>query len=459
MSPQNILIVGSPGGGKSCAAITRIAGSPDEAAVVLDPHSHSLADGVLRLVDRPYTLFDNLSDLRHPLGYGLLTPSDRPGDEGLVENLNQSAAFVDLLLKRRAGLTLGGASLASAPLTEEWVLALTDLFLAQRVRKRVGVLPRAFEPQSAEFQALIRDCSRDDLRDKFAGLARLTPRGLRAEVGAAARLVNALFRNPAFVLRAEPSFDLGGFLQRPGLLIVERGEDLDDDAMRVLFGSVIQMVIRHVRRRLRPHPTVRVYIDEATNAGLIGGAELRAMAEMRKYGLFFTVIVQNLDFPCPPERVFQLCNRHEYFRCSNTELARKAALDLIGGLPRVEQSGDERSRAERITDLADDIMGLPTGCRWVREERQSRQEFVTLPVNPWPDWPGLRDAKFQEKLTWIYSQPEYRRAEPPPSASSSPDSPLPPPSSSGSSPAERFRRGSRRPTAGSAGSESGDESG
>lgn len=457
MRTQNVLIVGSPGGGKSCSAIARISESPYEAAVVLDPHSHSLADGVLKLVDRPYTLFDNLSDLRHPLGYSLLTPSTLPGEEGLVENLNQSAGFVDLLMKRRAGVALAAPSLTSTPLTEEWVLGGTDLFLCQGVRKPIRMLPCVFEPQSREFQELVRDCTREDLQEKFAALARLTPGGQQNKVGPAARLVNGLFRHPAFVRRAEAGFDLGGFLQRSGLLVIERGEDIDDDAMRVLFGTVIQMVIRHVRRRPRPYPTIRIYIDEATNAGLIGGTELRAMAEMRKYGLFFTVIVQNLDFPCPPERVFQLCNRHEYFRCSNADLARKAAIDLIGGLDRDDE--DERSRAERVADLADDIMALRTGRRWVREEGRSREEYVELPENPWPDWPGFRDAKHQEKLTWIYSQPEYRRPAAPPSSPSSPGSPPPPPSSSGSSPAERFRRGSRRPTDGSDASGSGDGSG
>lgn len=457
MRAQNVLIVGSPGGGKSCSAITSIGASPHEAAVVLDPHSHSLADGVLRRVDRPYMLFDNLSDLRHPLGYGLFTPSTLPGEEGLVENLNQSAGFVDLLLKRRATLASAGSLLAAAPLTEEWVFGLNDLYLWQRPTKPIRYYPCGFEPHTDEFRELIRDCTQDAVRGKFTALAKLTPRGLRAEVGSAARLVNALFRHPAFVRRAEASFDLGGFLQRCGLLIIERGEDIDDDAMRVLFGTVIQMVIRHVRRRPRPYPTIRIYIDEATNAGLVGGTELRAMAELRKYGLFFTVIVQNLDFPCPPERVLQLCTRHEYFRCSNVDLARKAATDLIGGIDRDDQ--DERSRAERIADLADDIMALATGKRWVREEGRSSEEYVELPENPWPDWPGFRDAKHQEKLTWIYSQPEYHRPAAPPSSPSSPGSPPPPPSSSGSSPAERFRRGSRRPTGGSAASGSEDESG
>ena len=49
MSTQNVLIVGSPGGGKSCSAIARIGETPHEAAVVLDPHSHSLANEVLKL--------------------------------------------------------------------------------------------------------------------------------------------------------------------------------------------------------------------------------------------------------------------------------------------------------------------------------------------------------------------------------------------------------------------------
>lgn len=432
---HNVLIVGSPGSGKTKAAERAILDAPDEAVVLCDPHTHSLADGVLRLVDRPHVLFDHLSDLRHPLGYDLLVPSDRPGDEGVRDNLAVAAGFTELLMRRRNGPG-GGGPLTAAPLTEEWTTAAIDLFLAQRVRLPIALLPRAFEPTSDGFRTLLAGCTRPEVRDKFAALARLTPRALRAEVGAAARLLNALFRDPSLVLRAEGGFDLGGFLQRPGLLVIERGEEIDDDAARVLMGTVVRLVVRHARRRPKPYPRIRIYLDEATNAGLIGPAEVKFLAEMRKYGLFFTVIVQNLDFPCPPEHVQQLCTTREYFQCSTYELARRAAVDIVGGLPATEQS-----RAERIAEIAADVMSLAPGWRWVRDRWGSTREYLPLPENPWPDWPGLREAKFQEKLSWIRSRPEYRRAVEPPSSPSSSSSSPPPPNSSGSSPAERFKRG------------------
>lgn len=436
MTPVNELVVGSPGAGKSCSAIARIRDTPGEAAVVLDPHSHSLADGVMRVIDRPHMLFDNLTDLTHPIGFDVLVPAVATGDEGLMEEAAQSSGLADLMVRRRTGPSATGVPLAAAPLTEEWVVGLNDLFLTQRPRKPIRVYPCGLDPTSREYGDLIRDCTRDRTRNKFAGLAKLSPRALRAEVGPAARLVNGLFGNPAFVRRAEGHYPHGAFLQRRGLLVLERGEGIDDDCMRVLFGTVVQHTIRHVRRRATPEPCVRIYIDEATNAGLVGGTEVRALAEMRKYGQCFTLIVQNLDFPCGAETILQLCKRHVWFLCASYDLARKAATDVVCGLP-----ADGRSRAERVAELTDDIMALKPGWHWVRDERGSRKEYLPLVENPWPDWPGLREQKYQEKLSWIRSQPVYRRTDGPPSSPSSSSSSPPPPSSSGSSPAERFRRG------------------
>ena len=44
-----------------------------------------------------------------------------------------------------------------------------------------------------------------------------------------------------------------------------------------------------------------------------------------------------------------------------------------------------------------EIMNLAPGWRWVRDASGARKEYVPLLENPWPDWPGLRDAKLKEK--------------------------------------------------------------
>jgi hypothetical protein len=293
----------------------------------------------------------------------------------------------------------------------------------------------------------VRDCTLPEFKNKFRQLEKLSPRALRAEVGSASRLVNSVFRSPAFAARARGGFDLGAFLQQKGTLIVERGEDIGDDTMRVIMGAIVLLVIDHAKRRPRPYPRIRIYIDEATNAGLVGRPELKGIAETSKNGLYWTFLVQNLDFPGGADAVLQNCLRHEWFGCPFHDLARKAATDVVAGLP----AGDQ-SRAERIASLTSEIMNLPAGWRWVRDASGSRKEYVPLLENPWPDWPGLREARLQEKLQWIHARPEYGAPATPPSSPSSHDTP-PPESSSpeGSSPAERLKRKRRKPADGSAG--------
>src|SRR5438128_1604090 len=206
--------------------------------------------------------------------------------------------------------------------------------------------------------------------------------------------------------------------------------------MRTIMGAMVLLVINRAKRRPHPFPPIRVYIDEATNARLVGAPELRGLAETNKNGLYWEFLVQNLDFPGGSDAVLQNCLRHEWFGCPYYDLARKAATDVIAGLP---FSSD--SRAERLAALTNEIMNLPPGWRWVRDPSGSRKEYVPLLENPWPDWPGLREAKLQEKLQWIYARREYGAPSTPPSSSFSSAIPQPPPSSpEGSSPAERWKR-------------------
>ena len=451
MTPRaNVIQVGATRKGKTLAAARMIVETPDEAAVILDPHKQSLAQAVLTHATGNL-LYERLSEIAFTLGFNMLTPSAHSdAQQRHLKSQRRAEVFVDILLRRR---DVDG--MAGTPLMEEWVMAAIMLYLFQTVRQPLTTLPYAFLPGTEEFTTLLRGCTLPDIRHKFQQLERLSGRGLRAEVGSASRLVNAVFRSPAFAARCRGGFDLGAFLQRRGLLIIERGEEIGDDTMRVIMGAVILLVIEHAKRRPEPHPPIRIYIDEATNARLVGAPELRGLAETNKNGLYWTFLVQNLDFPGGADPVLQNCVRHEWFGCPYHELARKAATDVIAGLPPSEQS-----RAERLAELTQEIMTLPPGWRWVRDSAGSRKEYVPLLENPWVDWPGLRDAKLQEQIQWIRARPEYGVPVTPPSSSSSPATP-PPPSSSpaDSSPAERWRRGRRRQADGSSNSDGGGASG
>lgn len=442
MSRSNVLEVGATRKGKTLAAARSIIEATDEAAVILDPHKNSLAEVALTHATGE-VLYERLSDVRFTLGFELLTPSSNPDAmQRQMENQRRAEAFVEILLRRR-----DSDGMAGTPLMEEYVMAAIMLYLFQAARKPLTVLPFAFMPETAEFVSLVRDCVLPDIRYKFQQLAKLSHRALRSEVGSAVRLISAVFRSLAFQARCRGGFNLGAFLQKRGKLIVERGEEIGDDTMRVIMGAIVLLVIEHAKRRPKPYPPIRILIDEANNARLVGGPELRGLAETNKNGLYWTLLVQNLDFPGGADAVLQNCIRHEWFGCPFYDLARKAATDVVAGLP----ASSEESRAERIAALTMEIMNLPPGWRWVRDSSGSRKEYVPLLQNPWPDWPGLREAKLREKIQCILSRDEYRVAEEPKSESSSP--PETPPSNKSrddSSPATRLKRRGRKPADGSA---------
>ncbi len=437
---QNVLRVGAPGSGKTLATALSVAQSND-AEVVDDPHKDSLAREILTHA-QGNILHAKLSDVTYTLGFELLEPSTNldPVQRNL-ENHRRAEAFLEILLRRREA-----DSMAATPLMEEWVMAALMLYLFQTAPKPLAWLPFAFMPGTDEFAQLVKDCTLPDLRYKFRQLEKLNPRALRAEVGSATRLINAVFRSPVFLAWSRGGFDFGGFLQNSGKLIVERGDEIGDDAMRVTMCAINLLVIDHAKRRSGSLPTIRIRLDEATNARLVGLPELRAAAETNKNGLYWEFNVQKLDFPGGSDAVLQLCHRHEWYRCPQYELARKAATDVIAGL-----ANNDQSRAERIAAVTDQVMNFKPGQRFVRDATGSRLEHVPLLQNPWPEWPGLREAKLKEKIAWIHTRGEYRVPDAPPSASSSkPATPRSNKSRDDSSPATRLKRREKKPAAGSA---------
>jgi len=445
----NVLVIGEPGSGKSVAA-ARDALSFPGAVVILDPHKDSLAQLFLLHCDSENVLFDRLADLENALGYDLLRPSAHPDPlRRAQQDQRRAEIFVEILMRRRGG------DIASSPLTEEWVTALLVLFLSQTNPKPLSILPYGFVPDTDEFRALLRDCPLPEVRAKFRQLEKLSPRGLRAEVGSAARLVNGVFRSPAFLARSHGGFDLGAFLQGGGKLVVEGGGE-SEDVKRTILCGINLLVTDHCESRPKPYPPVRIYLDECTNARTAGRFEEQKAGETRKYALSWYFMCQHPNFPNGPDGYFQNCQRKEIYRCGHYELARKLAAMIAAGLPPTDET-----RASRIDALTTDLMNLKPGWRWVTDRSGSRKEYVPLLADPYPPWPGLVEAKMGEKLCRIYARAEYRTAGrlggggpgTPPSSPSSPDTPPPPSSSPGaSSPAERWKSRRRKPGSGSHGS-------
>lgn len=430
---QNVCRVGEPGSGKSKATAASIVASHD-AEIAITPHGDDLSSEILPHL-AGNVLYAKLSDLDHAIGFETL----RSGESD-QENHRRAEAFANILVRRR-----GGDGLAATPLLEEWIMAAVSLFLFQSKAKPIRTLPFAFLPNTEEFSDLVEDCTQKEVAAKFRQLAKLSTRALRSEVGSAARLVDGVFRSPTFVAWSRGGFDLGAFLDHRGKLIVEQGDDIGHDTMRTIMATIILLAIDHAKRRDKDTPTVRVRIDEAANAGLLTNVELRAAAEHNKKGLYFEFNLQRLDVPCGPDDLLQLCHRHEWYRLSEYGLARKAAVDVLAGLPPCR----DEPRASRIESLTAELMNLRPGERYVRDRTGARKEYVPLLRNPWPDWPGLRAAKFQEKLRWIHSRPEFLpRVAPKSPTGSASETRRPSKSPDASSPAARLKRLERKPADG-----------
>ncbi|MFL5328601.1 MAG: hypothetical protein ACJ8C4_06770 [Gemmataceae bacterium] len=443
----SIVRTGATGAGKTQAASGDVVASRF-AEVILDPEKDSFAATVVKNVSGNF-LYDRLDDLKNALGYELLTLSSHPEDrQREFENDRNAKAFAAILLRRR-----DSDSMATTPLMEEWVTAGIALIQFQVPHKPLTMLPFAYMPDTAEFKTLLRDCESRALAHKFRQLECLSIRALRAEVSSALRLIGPVVNDPCFHVRCRGGFDIGAALQRRCKVVVEAG-DAGDDAKRIIMGAIVLKVIEHAKRRPRPEPPIYIRIDEATAAGLVGKPELRGIAQTRKYGLFFDFLGQTLDYPGGSGSVLQNCKRHEWFCCPDYDLARKAAIDILAGLP-----VDDRSRAERIEEIARDVMFLRPGERWVRDAAGSRFEYVEMLKSPWPPWPGLAKTKLRLKLERVFARPEYQLCEAKRSATSSkPETQQPPSLLAASSPARRLKQQEKRRAAGLPSEDGGNES-
>lgn len=450
----HLLVIGEPGSGKTFGTAARALTFPG-AVVSADPHWDSLSMLLLEHAEGDI-LFHRISDLNHALGYDLLRASKNPNPvERYRENRRRARLFVEVMMRRRGG------DIAGTPLMEEWVLGLLLLYLHQGEWKDPKIVPYGFRPDSAEFKALLRDCELNEIRNKFEPLAGLNPRALRAEVGSAARLVGGVFGSPEFLAACRPGVHVGAHIQRGGKLLLERGS-ADEDVTRTIIGGLNLDVTEHCENRPEPYPPVAIILDECTNARTAGDFEQRKAGETRKRKLNWWFICQHPNFPGGADGYFQNCQEKHFYRTGDYTLARKLASFVAAAIDR-----GEASRAETVDRIASDLMTFGPGWRYVVGPDGARKEKVPMLTSDFPDWPGLRQDKLEEKLCQIYSRPEYRTpgrpeygAQNTPSDTTSPsDTPSQPSSSrAGLSPAERWARERKRRADGSSKPETGDES-
>ncbi len=276
----NVIAIGEPGSGKSVNAARDAIAFPG-AAIIQDPHKDSLGQLVLTHIEAN-VLLDRISD-DHALNYGLLKPSRHPDPaRRLQQNQRRAQFFVEVLMRRRGG------DIAAAPLMEEWILALLMLFLYQAVPKTPDFIPYGLMPDTSQFRTLLSDCRHDQVRRKFESLEKLKPRALRAEVGSAARLANAVFQSQAFLDRCRSGFEFGQFIQDGGKLIVERGDE-NEDVNRTIMGGINMLATEHCENRAVPHSTGRHLfrrMHQRSHSGEIRGAKGRRDPQTRSFMVF-----------------------------------------------------------------------------------------------------------------------------------------------------------------------------
>jgi hypothetical protein len=331
---QHTFVCGATRSGKSEAELSRLgplAQRNDCAIVLLDPPG-TLASKFLLHLDRlgltRRVIYDRLADTDRVPMYDWLTASSHSDPlQRQAEDDERVREFAAILLRRR-----GIQDTADTPLIEETVLAALRLYLHQRSPVPLPWIVDAFTPWSQARARLLANCTDQSLVRQFEEYGGLSRSARRSETAPAERILRSVFESPAFRVRcAEPTFDLGRFLDERGILILDgssRG-NLSRDAASVMMGAVILRVIRHCRNSSKSR--VVLVLDEAVNAGLVGLHESRALAEAAKWGLEFHVLVQDPSgFPSEEIRrnVLQNCGRHEWFRQGSPEAARLAAEDV-----------------------------------------------------------------------------------------------------------------------------------
>lgn len=432
----NILVSGEPGSGKSYG-IAHVALSYRGSLYSGDPHERSTTRLLLEHGEGNI-LYHNVGDEDHRLGYGFLgsAPMALPIEKRRKINLSEAKQFAEIEMSRRGG------NIATTPLMEEYTLAKNMLYLCNDPPKDPSIVPYAFRPGTDKFKALIRDCWDEETRDKFLALAEMTPRAVRSEVGSAARLCESNFREDDFLAACRRSFDFGAFLQEFGWLLLEKGK-ADKGVTATIIRAITRKIAQHCESRPEPYPPVVAILDECTNVGTAKETERNFAAENRKYGgPHMWLICQYPNF-YDPDAVFQVCQEFHAYTCADEGYARKQAKKIAAKM------GDF-TQVDRITT---ELLNFKPGERYVVGRGGVRRERLPMLESPWPDWPGLREGKLQEKLCQIYQRPEYRGAARPdsggdgttPSPSGADGDPSPPtkPADAGSA-AERWAKRKRR---------------
>lgn len=329
------------GKSKACLRMNsdRIGKRDSPAFVVCDPPGsmaeefaiHALRKG---LFASGKVIFDELAETANVPGYDFLTAPSNPDPDQQEAEIRERIFEAKAVMLRSRGML----DASKSPLIDEGLTAALNLYLYQKTPVAFSMLKRCFNKESDAHQYLVANCTNPEWVSKFKYYGSLPLQQWEYKCGPAQRVLDVICTSPQFRKRSLPTFDLTGFLNRGGMLLLSGKSkgNLSRGDMGLLMGMVILMVIQAARSGQLSRRVVLI-IDEGVNASLIDGHVARALAEAAKWGLEIQLIVQNpTRFPSPEIRdaVYQNCATQYVFKQVDHEAARYAA-SLIG-IPNLE---------------------------------------------------------------------------------------------------------------------------
>lgn len=323
------LICGATGSGKSEAELVQLkreALSGKTSIILADPHGTLAEEFLIHLAECHLlhrVIYDKLSETDLVPIYDWLTPSTEKDElQRESENYLRMHKFMQLLIRQGGLQTTQGR-----PIINKGLEDALKLYLYQDKPVPITWLRELYTPNSGVAAYMVAHCTDEDTRRQFERYSNFNAQTLNYHTGPADTRLRELLGTPSLRARTgEPSFDNDEFLEKKGILILS-GKDCDPDAASVMMSAMTLKAYDFCRRK-QTHP-VLVVLEEAVNARLVGPQEVQMLAEVRKWGMRFRILVQAINFPDIELRKGILQNtEHTWFYQSDPESAALAAADV-----------------------------------------------------------------------------------------------------------------------------------
>lgn len=467
---DSVLIIGGSRSGKTTCSNVDVASMAGTSAILYcDPQGNAARDMLQRMFPYENVIVDDLTNTSRVIPMRLLQ-SSRAHDPTLRrwENRRHREDFAEMLFRKT------DEKPHEHPLKSGGVDTAAMVYQTQTQRVPIEALAEAFMPWSPWHAYLVENCA-DPVH---AGLLRRISNNQMHEAtrqtlyGPAERILRAVLTEPCIALRdAGDEPDVARLVRDKYVVVVSGGRGVSREAFRMVAATWSLRFIRHFEND--GGGSAHVVMDEATNYGLIGEPEIRALNTCMKKGLSYRFIMQSLPKDEEiREALVQNCGKKIAHRCGSRQTAEEVAgwfssdpekihhtteRTVFDGYESVRQTGWASSQphgftttsrdvdraahravldrhfvslSDQRTLLADAILnGTGIGERHVNDNGTCYRETVTLPEEAYP-WPGILEDKVQRWIAQLLQSewcitPAGRIATPPASKRSVKSVPLP----------------------------------